>query len=153
MAYFDVDPVLLAFGIAEMLGIIIIAVSALIYIILMFKTRHFRFNPHAFVINYCLGAFCYGTFYLCYSSLTFRNDYYTRIYLEGCNIFYYFLYFVNCFVIYSFGGISINRLCMIVFHNKREFKTNKWIVICITGSWILTVIVPLPYLLYDHQVK
>jgi hypothetical protein len=153
MGYFNVDSILLDISIVEIIGMILIVITAVIYILLIFTTRIFHFNTNMFTVNYCVAALLFAVFYLCYYGLTFRDDYFTKIFVNGCNILYYLGLFVNCAVVYSLGGVSVNRLCMIVFHNKRIFKTKEWIIISVSSSWILAIVIPLPYLVYDHTVS
>lgn len=153
MGYFDSDTVLLALSITEITGMCLVATSALMYILFVWVIRMTNFNIVGFTINYCFAALLFVSFYLCYYGLTFLNDYYTLISANGCNYLFYFSIFANCSVVYTFGGISINRLCMVVFNTKRIFKTNKWVIASITVSWIVTVAITLPCFLLDHTVS
>ena len=153
MGFFTADTVLFIIGLFEIIGMILIAMSALIYILSICCVRTIRHSIDGFTINFSLAALFFSTFYLAYYGLTFRDDYYTVIATQGCNWLYFLSPCSNCTVVFSLGAVSINRLCMIVFHTKRIFKTKLWMFICITGAWILAIFLPLCNLIYERSVS
>jgi hypothetical protein len=153
MGLFDSDSILFGIGIFEMICMSLIAISALLYIILICSIRRFHSTINAITVSYSLAALAFAVFYLCYFGLTFRDDFFTVISIRGCALFNYFIPFVNASVVYSLGIVSFNRLCMIVFHNKRIFKTGRWVAMCLVCQWILAAVVSLPHLLLDHTVS
>lgn len=153
MGLFDSDSILFGIGIFEMICMSLIVTSALLYIILICSNRRFHSTINAITMSYSLAALTFALFYLCYFGLTFRDDYFTVISIRGCALFNYFIPFVNGSVVYSLGIVSFNRLCMIVFHNKRIFKAGRWVAMCIACQWILAAVVSLPHLLLDPTVS
>ena len=153
MGLFDTDPILFGIGIFEMICMSLIAISALLYIMLICSVRRFHSAINAITVSYSLAALTFAVFYLCYFGLTFRDDYFPVISVRGCASLNYFIPFVNGSVVYSLGIASFNRLCMIVFHNKRIFKTGRWVAICVVCQWILAAVVSLPHLLVDYTVS
>ena len=153
MGLFDSDSILFGISIFEMICMSLIAISALLYITLICSIRRFHSTINAITVSYSLAALTFALFYLCYFGLTFRDDYFTVVSIRGCALFNYFLPFVNGSVIYSLGIVSFNRLCVIVFHNKRLFKTGRWIAMCVVCQWILAAVVSLPHLLLDPTVS
>jgi len=70
----------------------------------------------------------------------------------NCVLFQYFQTVVNCQEIYSLCNVSINRFCIILYHNKPLFKTQRWILTCIVIQWLIGVILPLPFFTISGQV-
>ena len=153
MGFFNTDTGLFIIGLIEITGMTLIAISALVYITLIGGIRTLRPTIDGFTINFNLAALFFTTFYLIYYGLTFRDDYYTIIAIEGCTLLYYLGPCANCSVVFSLGAISINRLCMIVFHTRRVFKKSVWMFICVAGSWTLAILVPLPNLVFSRSVS
>ena len=153
MGFFDSDSILFGIAVFEMVCMGLIAISALLYILLICSIPRFHSTMNAITVSYSLAALSFAVFYLCYFGLTFRDDYFTVISIRGCIVLNYSLPLVNGCVIYSLGVVSFNRLCMIVFHNKRIFKTGRWVAMCIASQWILAAIVSLPHLLIDQVVS
>lgn len=58
---------------------------------------------------------------------------------------------LNCLLIYSLCGVTINRYCIINYANKVIFKTQKWALVCVGITWLITLVVSLPLLILSNN--
>jgi len=60
---------------------------------------------------------------------------------------------VICQVVYALGLVSIRRLCIIIYPQRRLLKTNKWSFICIGVQWIFGMIISMPTFFISVDVR
>lgn len=152
MGFFDRDLVLFVASNIEITLMGLIAIGALVYILLIACTPRLHSINNAITANFALSAIIFSSTYVTYFGLTYRDDYYTTIVNDFCFIVNYISPFANGCVVYALGGVSFNRLCAIVFHNRRIFKTGLWVMITLIFQWIIAFTVPLPITLLSNTV-
>ncbi|CAF1353071.1 unnamed protein product [Adineta ricciae] len=65
---------------------------------------------------------------------------------DFCLFIYYTYGTASIQMPFAFVTFTIHRFCSILYHNRPFFRTNKWVIICIAGQWIIQFIVSLPFI-------
>lgn len=69
------------------------------------------------------------------------------------NLSTYFKVMLSCQLAFAFVTIPINRYFSIRYPTKIFFKTNRWLVLCISSQWIVGFLVPLPLISSQYSVR
>jgi hypothetical protein len=127
-------------------------VLAFVYLIPIIFIRRFHNINNVFTVNFCFATICCDTYWLVYSILT---DYFpTSIYnTTACLTLNYFTTMCTLQVPLAIVGMSVQRLCSVVYHAKGFFQKKRWIIICILSEWIIGIIFALPQLSTINSVR
>ncbi len=137
-------------AIVRIIFFILVSLLACIYAIPICFVRRFRSHMNILTVNVCISCIVCCIYWLIYNILqmVFLDD----LANWDCVLFQYFQTIVNCQEIYSLCNVSVNRFCIILYHNKLLFKTRRWILTCIVIQWLIGMILPLPLFTISGQV-
>jgi hypothetical protein len=137
-------------AIVTIIFLILVILLACIYAIPICFVRRFRSHINILTVNVCITCIVCCMYWLIYNiiQMVFLDD----LANWDCVLFQYFQTIVNCQEIYSLCNVSINRFCIIRYHNKLLFKTRRWILTCIVIQWLIGMILPLPLFTISGQV-
>ena len=131
---------------------VLIIILALVYLIPVILIRRFHNTNNVFTVNFCFAAICLCTYWLVFCILT--NYFLMSIYnTTTCLIFDYFSTMCTLQVPLAIIGMSVQRLCSVVYHTKVFFQRKQWIVICILSEWTIGIIFALPQLSAINSVR
>jgi hypothetical protein len=127
-------------------------VLAFVYLIPIIFIRRFHNTSNVFTVNFCFAAICCDTYWLVYYVLT--NYFPISISnTTACLLFDYFGTMCTIPVPLALIGMSVQRLCSVVYHTKGFFQKKRWIMICILSEWTLGIIFALPQLSAINSVR
>ena len=129
---------------------VIIILSASVYSVSILLIKRFHTSINILTLNLCVSAIVCSMYWIFFCILQLKS-------LENpigwnCILLQYFQTFVNGQEIYSLCVISINRFCLVLYHNRILFKTRRWTYICIGSQWLLGAILPLPTFAMPREV-
>ena len=132
--------------------LIIIVILSILYILLSISISRLRHRLHAFHINVCMSILCCCIYWLVqyYMNETSPRQFYSA---RTCSVVFYFQTMCTLQVPLSIIVVSIHRLCCVVYHNKRFFKSIQWISTCIISQWLIGMIISLPMFVRNQTVK
>jgi len=126
---------------------------ALIYLLTIILVPRFHTTNNILTGNVCfvsiLGTGFWGT-------LNIIGAYYPTLFLKSIVLDVFSSYseiVFNCFMIYSVIIVTINRFVAIKYQNKRFFKRLAWSIISSIAEWIISIILPVPLLIFCYEVS
>ena len=122
---------------------LLIIVGNIIYSIPIIFVRRLHIRYNILTLNVCLASMSCAIYWLIFSTMGEFNS--RLLYRENtCQFLLYMQLMVVFQASYSIVLISVNQLCDIVYHTKRFFITNKWLIICLASQWIAGSILSIP---------
>jgi hypothetical protein len=115
--------------------------------------RRFHTAPNILICNFYLCIFLSASIWSTYYILSY---FYLTVFIESSflrNMIPYFQVSFNFLMVYSFVMITINRYFIIMYPNKRFFKTLTWSFISLAIQWVVAFILSIPRLFYSIQVN
>ena len=129
-----------------------VALVALIYSLPILYVRRLQHRNNIFTLNVCLSTILcclvYGT---TLSPLRSSYSFANFIIVNPCATILQAL--LGIAPIMSLVLVALHRCCSIVYHQKKFFRSKQWVVACLGGQWILSIILCLPFLIDPKQVS
>ncbi len=145
----NVQFILFCFQISLLSLDILLALAYLIPI-LLFRQFHHRLN--IFTVNISIAVICCCLYWIVYYvTLQFQPQ--QLFSLKNCFLVIYTQIMFTVQVALALVVVSMNRVCLVVYHRKIFFKQKKWMIMCLTCQWLLGLIIPLPLLKRDTSVR
>ncbi|CAF2509847.1 unnamed protein product [Rotaria sp. Silwood2] len=131
---------------------ILLIVFACVYALPLCFLSRFHSPINMMTVHVCLAFIGSAVFWTIVYMLNLRNGAsYNIISQERCSIASSIETILNCLVIYSLCTVSINRFCIIRYSNRIMFKSQRWALVCIGITWLITLIVSIPLLISSHR--
>jgi hypothetical protein len=125
---------------------------AFVYSIPILLIRRFHNVTNAFTVNLCFAAICCNTYWLFYTIMI--NFFLANISnATACFLLNYFAIMCTIQVPLAVIGVSIYRLCSVVYHTKAFFRKKRWAIICIATQWLSGIILSLPEISMINSVR
>ncbi|CAF1446830.1 unnamed protein product [Adineta ricciae] len=70
---------------------------------------------------------------------------------DVCLIIYYAYCIASVQIPFAFVAFTTYRFCLILYHTRPFFRTNKWVILCIGGQWISEFVISAPLFLLLHD--
>ena len=132
--------------------LVLIILLALIYLIPIIFIRRLHTVNNLFTLNLAIAAICCSVYWLTYF-LLFIFYISALSGVRSCVILDYFQMMCSLQVPLAIVATSFHRLCSIVYPTKPYFKKKRWVVICISGQWIACIVLSVPQISFNNQVK
>ncbi|CAF1288683.1 unnamed protein product [Adineta ricciae] len=121
-------------------------VLTLIYSLSILSNRRFHHQNNIFILNICFAIMTSAIFFLAYLSILNFNV--KLFYISNiCIIIYYAYSIASIQIPFAFVAFTVHRFCFILYHTRPFFRTNKWVIICIGGQWIIQFLISLPFII------
>jgi hypothetical protein len=126
---------------------------ALIYLLTIILVRRFHTMSNILTGNVCLISILCTVFWC---TLNVISVYYPTLMLQTIVLKIFSSYseiMFNCCLVYSIIIVTINRFLAIKYQNKRFFKRRTWSIISSIVEWIISIILPVPLLIFCYEVN
>jgi len=133
--------------------LLIFIILALIHLLAIILIERFHNTSNILIDNFCLCSLLCTSFWSPYYIL---SDFYRKFFNQSkflTIIIAYFQIFVNYLVVYSLVMITINRYFIVMYSNKRLFKSKRWSFISLVVQWMITIILSVPRLAVSVQIN
>lgn len=127
-------------------------VLAIIYSIPILFIRRFHNVNNVFTVNFCFAVICCGVHWLCNRIIT-RFDPQLLSGNINCVVSNYFQMMCTLQVPFAIIGMSVYRLCAVLYHTKIFFRRQRWITLCIVSQWTIGIIVSIPPSFFYNSVS
>ncbi|UJR19251.1 hypothetical protein I4U23_022379 [Adineta vaga] len=126
------------------------SIGSILYTLPICLIKKFHTSLNFLSINISITLFLCVVFWAIYFIM---NTWYIDIFWteKSCLLISYLQTTFNCLFIYSTCIASLNRLFAIVYQSKVLFRTKKWVMICISIQWSISIIIPLPHFRSSSQ--
>jgi hypothetical protein len=150
--YFDMADLVDIVHFIQISIILFAILLALIYSVPILLIHRFHHSNNTFTVNLCLVAICCNTYWALYYMILKLHPQYLLI-TNICSILNYFEMMCTFQVLLALIAVSINRLCLIVYHTKVFFKKKRWIILSIAIQWIIGIVFSLPVIPFNSSVR
>jgi hypothetical protein len=129
----------------QLIILLIIILLTWIYILPILSNHRLHTVPNILTCNVCLVSFLGSLYWTVYHIFIgfYPTDFHGCV--LSCAVVPYVQTMINCLMIYAFLLITINRLFLVTYPNKRLFKRLQWCFISFVIQWIIAIVLPLPY--------
>ena len=125
---------------------------SLIYSLSILLIRRFQHRNNIFTLNVCLTTILCSAVY----GITFVGPLFGDAYLQSVHSSRWIISIqalIGVSLLLSFGLVAFHRCCSIVYHQNRFFRTQQWVMVCLTSQWILATIICIPVLIRPSSVR
>ena len=129
----------------------LVALLALIYSLPILYHRRFQHRNNLFTSNFCLTTTFSCLWWIPTAISTLCG--YSWEFLSAERPWLYILQSISDTAIpYSLVLVSFHRCCSIVYSHKSFFRSNRWLVVCFVGQWVVATLLSIPDIIHSKQV-
>ena len=136
----------------EIIFLALVLCLTAIYSIAILSHRRFYHPNNMFILNICFTIMASAIFFMTYILLGIFDSR-RFIISDVCLIIYYAYCIASVQIPFAFVAFTTYRFCLILYHTRPFFRTNKWVILCIGGQWISEFVISSPLLFLSHDVS